>query len=150
MSFVFINVTTFISIAVKSRLGHVNVPPSMFWPFDMKFIEWPFLLKVRVLRVNLGRGKVKVVQVNRALVSWYYIAMNMESNRSLCHVNRGFELTGFASAVFFCDKKIMHNFSNESKNRIFYCNAVSCNERTVSIFSSKRKIMNFTFSIYFS
>ena len=27
----------------------------------------------------------------------------------------------------------MHNFSNESKNRIFYCNAVSCNERTVDI-----------------
>ena len=109
-----------------------------------------FLLKVRVLRVNLGRGKVKVVQVNRALVSWYYMAMNMESNRSLCRVNRGFELTGFASAVFFSDKKTMHNFSNESKNRIFYCNAVSCNERTVDIFSSKRKIMNFTFSIYFS
>ena len=26
------------------------------------------------------------------------MAMNMESNRSLCRVNRGFELTGFASS----------------------------------------------------
>ena len=55
----------------------------------------------------------------------------MGSNRSLCRVNRGF---GFASTGFFCDNKAMHNFSNESKNIIFYCNAVSCNERIVGIF----------------
>ena len=62
------------------------------------------------------------------------MTVKMGSNRSLCRVKRGFELTGFASTGFFCDKKAMHNFSNESKNRILYCNAVSCNERIVGIF----------------
>ena len=44
------------------------------------------------------------------------MTMKMGLNRSLCRVNKGFELIGFASAGFFCDKKAMHNFSNESKN----------------------------------
>ena len=72
------------------------------------------------------------------------MTMKMGLNRSLCRVNKGFELIGFASAGFFCDKKAMHNFSNESKNSQLQ------RENSGHIFSSKRKIMNFTISIYFS
>ena len=56
--------------------------------------------------------------------------MKMGLNRSLCRVNRGFELIGFASAGFFCDKKqcIISQMSRKT---------VSCNEWAYFQFKAK-------------
>ena len=77
--------------------------------YDYRMI---FLLYVRVLRVKLSQGKVKEIQVNRALVPWFYMTMKIGSNRREIRILFvSAEDSGLASVVFFFIKKTMHNFS---------------------------------------